>query len=163
MQPAIFWKHHKALVFTLFFMSTCSWVTNSSLIELGGESILALKNYTLNYLEEADYTFRCVFGNGTLGFSHDSLDNSELDPLKPLRASVNNEKLGELVFLCNTDRWTQIPQDTLHSQCSSSTKKYPKSISIKNRSQECHALWRLCLNCYPNSFTHNSLNHSIFK
>ncbi len=121
MQPAIFWKHHKALVFTLFFMSTCSWLTNSSLIELGGESILALKNYTLNYLEEADYTFRCVFGNGTLGFSHDSLDNSELDPLKPLSASANNEKLGELVFLCNTDRWTQIPQYTLHSQCSSST------------------------------------------
>lgn len=120
-------------MFTLFSKSTHRWLTYSRLIQLGGESLSALKTYTLLTVQKRLITPSdvfvcvracacvCVFGSGALSFSHDSLDNSELDPLEPLRASVNNEKPGELVFLCNTDRWTQIPQDTLHSQCSSST------------------------------------------
>lgn len=87
----------------------------------------------------------CVFGSGTLSFLHNSLDNSELDPLKPLRASMNNDLHGEPVFLCNTDRWVQIPQDTLHSRRTSFTNYIQEKVSLKhkylNRSSENCETW----------------------
>lgn len=84
----------------------------------------------------------CVFGSGTLGFSHDSLDNSELDPLKPLRASGNNEKPGELCSCVTLTAKSVLrnlrPMVSVHLPPIKHKGKYPKSLSIKNLSQKCH-------------------------
>ncbi len=158
MQTAIFWKHHKAPVFTLFFMSTCSWLTNSSLIELGGESILALKNYTLNYLEEADYTFRCV----CLAMVHWAFHTTPLTTVNLIHSNLWGPQwtMRSLESLCSCVTLTvgckflktlftvSVPLPPIKHK-----RKYPKSISIKNLSQECHELWRLCLTCFPSNVT----------